>query len=190
MPGWRFRGAAAVLVAGALALVAGCSSISNYIPFVGKKAETPATPACPVTVILHPLANTAVFRSNAPDVKPPDVTWYGIYSDVSATCHMTGDTLHAALDNVIIAERGSAVQNNDVDLNYFVALTAGDQTILGKKLFAVHVTVPPGQKRSGVTDHVEIAFATGGRPVSDLNITVGFQETSQAVEFYKHYRGR
>jgi hypothetical protein len=69
-------------------------------------------------------------------------------------------------------------------------LTGADQSILGKKAFAVHVTVPDKAKRGGVNDHVEIAFATGGRPLSDLNITVGFQESPQAIEFYKNFRGR
>ena len=64
------------------------------------------------------------------------------------------------------------------------------QTILGKRSFAVHVTVADKAKRGGISDHVEVAFATGGRPLSDLNISVGFQESADAIEFYKHYRGR
>ena len=143
-------------------------------------------------VVLHPLANTAVFSPTATGggLKPLDVAWYGIFSDISASCKMTGDTLHASLDNIIVAERGPAVRGNDVDFNYFVSLTAGQQTILGKKTFSVHITVPDKQKRGGVSDHVEVAFATGGHPLSDLNITVGFQESPQDIEFYKNFRGR
>ena len=181
----RYRGAAALLAALALVGLASCS----WIPFVGKKSEKPATPACPVAVILHPLANTVVFAPGG-EQKPLNVTWYGIFSDVSATCQMTGDTLHAALDDVIVAERGPAARGNDVDFNYFVALTAGDQTILGKKSFSVHVAAPDQAKRGGVNDHVEVAFATGGRPLSDLNITVGFEQPPEAIEFYKNFRGR
>jgi hypothetical protein len=182
----RFRGAAALLAAFGLAVLAGCSSI----PFFGKKAEKPAAaPACPVAVVLRPLANTAVFGPSG-DLRPLNVAWFGVYSDVSATCQVSGDTLHATLDNIIIGERGPAAHGNDLDLNYFVALTAGDQTILGKKSFAVHLTVPDKAKRGGVDDHVEVAFPLGGRALSDLNITVGFQQTPQAIEFYKNYRGR
>ena len=171
-----------------LALLPGCSSI----PFFGKKSEKAATPACPVAVVLHPLANTAVFKPGVEtaDLRPLAVAWYGIYSDISATCTMSGNTLHAVLDNVIVAERGPAAQGNDVDFAYFVSLTGPDQAILGKKSFAVHITIPAEQKRGGVDDHVEVAFSTGGRPLSDLNLTVGFQENAQAIEFYKHYRGR
>jgi len=122
--------------------------------------------------------------------KPLYVAWSGLFSDITATCRVEGDTLHASLDNVIIGERGPAGRSNDVDFNYFVALTALDQSILGKKLFSVHVTVAPDAKRAGVTDHVEVAFSTGGRALSDLNLMVGFQLTPDAVQFYKQYRGR
>jgi hypothetical protein len=181
----RYRGVAAPLAAIGLALLAGCS----WVPFIGGKSDKAAGPACPLTVILKPLTNTVVFGGPG-DLKPTNVAWFGVYSDISATCTMSGDTLHAAIDNVIVAERGPAGRGNDVDLNYFVSLTAPDQTILGKKSFAVHVTVPPNAKRGGVNDHVEVAFATGGRPLSDLNITVGFLQTPQAIEFYKNFRGR
>lgn len=185
MRAWRYCGAAALLAAFGLAGLTGCGSI----PFLGKKTDKGGTSACPVAVVLRPLANTAVFGANG-DVKPLNVAWYGVYSDVSVTCTVSGDTVHAVLDNIIIAERGPATRDNDVDLNYFVSLTAADQTILAKKSFAVHITVPDKTKRGGVDDHVEVAFPTGGRPVSDLNITVGFQQSPQAIEFYKNYRGR
>jgi hypothetical protein len=169
--------------------LAGCGSI----PFFGKKSEKPVAQACPAGVILHPLANTAAFRPDAAagELRPLDVAWYGIFSDISVSCTVTGNTLHAVIDNVIVAERGPAVRGNDVDFNYFVSLTgANDQTILGKKAFSVHISVPSPAKRAGITDHVEIAFSTGGRPVTDLNITVGFQQSPQALDFYKNFRGR
>jgi hypothetical protein len=185
---WRFRGAAALLAVFGLALLASCS----YIPFIGsKKSEKAAGPACPAAVILHPLANTAVFNPTAPkDLRPLDVAWYGVYSDISVSCTITGDTLHAVIDSVVVAERGPAAKGNDVDFYYFVSLTGSDQTILGKKVLGVHVTMPDKAKRSGVSDHVELAFAMGGHSVADLNITAGFQQSQQAIQFYKNFRGR
>lgn len=183
----RSCSAAALLAAFAFSLLASCS----WVPFIGKKTDGAASPACPIAVILHPLANTAVFRQGTgPELRPLDVAWYGIYSDIAVTCKITGDTLHATLDNVIVAERGPAASGDGVDLTYFVSLTGGDQTILGKKSFGVHVAVADRAKRGGVSDHIEVAFATGGRPVSDLNITAGFQQSPQAIEFYKNFRGR
>ncbi|HXP04597.1 MAG TPA: hypothetical protein VN808_10790 [Stellaceae bacterium] len=181
---WHHRRAAAASAVVAFALLSACS----LNPFA-KKSESAAAPGCPVAAILRPLANTVAFGSGA-EQKPLYIAWNGVFSDVTATCRLEGDTLHASLDNVIVAERGPAGRGNDVDFNYFVALTASDQTILGKKLFSVHVTVAPDGKRSGINDHVEVAFSTGGRPLSDLNLVVGFQLDPTVVQFYKNYRGR
>jgi hypothetical protein len=179
------RSVFALLAAVAVALLSACS----WVPFIGKKSEPASAPACPVAAILRPLANTVVFAPGA-EQKPLYISWNGVFSDISANCKIEGDTLHASLDNVIVAERGPSGHGNDVDFDYFVALTASDQTILGKKVFSVHVTAPPDSKRSGVNDHVEVAFSTAGRPLSDLNIMVGFQLTPAAAQFYKNYRGR
>lgn len=160
------------------------------MPFFGKSntAAAPSQP-CPVTAVLRPLASTAVFGASA-ERRPINVAYYGILSDVSATCTSNGPTLRAALDIVIAAERGPAAAGNGVDLNYFVAVTGPNNAVLGKTPMAVHVPVDGGVKRGGVTDHVEIAFDTAGRPLSDLNIVVGFQQSPDAVEFYRNYRGR
>jgi hypothetical protein len=184
--GRRFPNGAAIAAALGVAVLASCSWMPSWI---GHKDE-PAGASCPVAAVLKPLANTAKLRQGS-EQKPFNVEWYGIYTDISATCTTTGDTLRAALDSIIVAERGPSVRGNDVDFNYFVALTtASDQRILGKSSFSVHITVPDRNKRAGINDHVEVAFATGGRPISDLNITVGFQQSPEAIEFYKHYRGR
>jgi hypothetical protein len=180
----RWRGVAAAIAIGGLLSAAACS----WVPFVGKKSA-PETPSCPVAAVLHPLANTVVFAPGT-DRKPPYVAFFGLFSDVSANCTLTGTTLHAVLDNVIVAERGPSARGNDLDLSYFVALTTADQTILGKKTFTVHVSIPPTEKRGGVNDHVEMVFNTGGRPVSELSITVGFQDPPEVVDYYKHYPAR
>jgi hypothetical protein len=185
----RYHGAAALLAAFGIVALASCS----WMPFGGKKADNQAaSPTCPIAVILKPLANTAVFRpGTGPDPKPIDVAFYGIFSDISATCQPAGDALRVSIDSVIAAERGSATgQGNDVELGYFVSLTAGDQTVLGKKSFGVRVSIPERARRSGVSDHVEVVFPTGGRPISDLQITAGFQQTQQAIQYYKNFRGR
>jgi hypothetical protein len=176
----------ATLAAGfGVVVLASCS----WMPWGGHKDE-PAGPSCPIAAVLRPLVNTARLRPGT-EQKPFNVEWYGVYTDIQSSCKITGDTLHASLDSIIVAERGPSVRGNDVDFSYFVALTtASDQTVLGKSSFSVHVTVPERAKRAGVNDHVEVVFATGGRPISDLNIMVGFQQPAEAIEFYKHYRGR
>ena len=178
-----YRVAAAASAVMAFAVLSACS----WNPFAKKSPAS--APACPVAAVLRPLANTVAFAPGA-EQKPTYVSFNGLFSDITATCRLDGDTLHASLDNVIVAERGPSGKGNDVDFDYFVALTASDQTVLGKKVFSVHVTLPPDGKRSGVNDHVEVAFSTAGRPLSDLSLMVGFQLSPGAVQFYKSYRAR
>jgi hypothetical protein len=180
------RHATAILVAvlGAAAL-SGCS----WVPFIGSKPSAPPV-ACPAAVVFRPLSNTVVFGPSS-ERRPVNAAWYGILSDVSATCSMNGGALRVAVDTVVAAERAPAGgSGNGVDLSYFVAVAGTDHTILSKNPFAVHVAVPAGAKRGGVTDHVEMTVDTGGRPPTDLNLIVGFQQTPDVIAFYQQYRGR
>ncbi len=119
------------------------------------------------------------------------VAFYGVLNEATAKCERAGDALRAALDVVVIGERGPAAgQAAAVDLQYFVAVTGPDQTILSKRSFPVSIPVAPGTRRSGVTDHIEETIPLGGRAPGDLNIIVGFQQPPDVIEFYKHFRGR
>ena len=182
---------AAILFCTAAAL-SGCGTISSLNPFSSSSPAAAAGATCPQAVILRPLANTAVFRPNAESHRPLDVAFYGILSDVDAKCEPSGGgVLRASLDVIIAAERGPAVgAENAVDLNYFVAVTGADQSILSKRSFTVHIAIPPGAKRAAVTDHIDEVINTGGRPPGDLNIDLGFQQSPDVVEFYRNFRGR
>ena len=173
---------AAVLALAGLAMLSGCS----WFSFSSSKS---AAASCANPVILRPLANTALFAPGA-QPQPMNVAFYGILSDASAKCEVAEGTLRASLDIVVAAERGPAAKTDSVDLEYFVALTGPDQAIIGKTPFRVHVAFPGNARRAGVTDHIEEAIALGGRKVSDLTLMVGFQQTPEVVEFYRHFRGR
>lgn len=145
---------------------------------------------CPIATVLKPLSQTAIFSPNMAR-QPINVAFYGVLSEVTAKCDRSGDALHVELDVIVIGERGPAgTKANDVDLQYFVAVTGPDQSILTKRSLPVHVTIPPDAKRAGVTDHVEDTVSLGGRSINDLNIVVGFQQSPEVVDFYKHFRGR
>ena len=62
--------------------------------------------------------------------------------------------------------------------------------ILSKNNFTVHIDVPVNAKRAAVTDHIEEAINTAGRPPGDLTINLGFQQPPEVVEFYQNFRGR
>jgi hypothetical protein len=54
----------------------------------------------------------------------------------------------------------------------------------------VRIVFEGTQKRAGVTDHIEETVPLGGRKGSDLNVLLGFQQSPEVVDFYKHFRGR
>jgi hypothetical protein len=145
--------------------------------------------ACPNAVILRSLANTAVFAPGA-GPNPGDVAFYGLLSEADRTCAAAGDAMRVTLDVIVIGQRGPASKGDGVDLTYFVAVTGPDQQIISKKPFAVHIAFDPDQIRSGVTDHIVETIALAGRKGSDVNLLVGFQQSPEVVDFYKHFRGR
>ena len=157
--------------------------------WLGSSSTSKPTEACPSTVILRPLANTAVFGP-APERRPDNVAFYGLLSEADAKCVYSGDTMRLVLDVVVVAERGPAAKADSADFQYFVAVTGPDQAILSKRPFPVRIAFDTPQKRSGVTDHIEEAIPLGGRQATDLNILVGFQQSPEVVDFYKKFRGR
>lgn len=167
-----------------VALLSGCGLFGAS----SGKDETPAV-GCPAAAILRPLSQTAVFAPGA-NPQPMGVAFYGVLSEVNAKCERAGDAVRVALDVVVVGERGPAAKSEAVDLQYFVAVTGADQSIISKRSFPVQITIPPGTRRAGVTDHIEETIPLGGRPASELNIVLGFQQGPEVVDFYKRFRGR
>ena len=185
-------GARVALAVLGVAALAGCSTVASLNPFSSSSSEAKGRPAasCPGAVILHPLSQTAVFAPVAQH-QPLGVAFYGILSDVSATCERDGDALRASLKVIVIGERGPAAGGGTgVDLEYFVGVTGPGQAILSKQSFPVHIAIPADAKRAGITDHIKETIPLGGRAPGDLNIVLGFQQSPDVVDFYRHFRGR
>jgi hypothetical protein len=166
-----------------VATLTGC----GHLPF-SQSDESAA--ACPAAVVLKPLAQTAVFNNTGMGMRPTDVMYYGILSEIDAKCATSGDTLQASLDVIIAAERGPATKGDSVDLTYFIAVLGPSDQLLGKKSYGVRIAVPQDAKRAGVTDHIEAQIPLGGQAPGSLRIVAGFQQTPQDVDFYGHFRGR
>ena len=145
--------------------------------------------ACPSAVVLRPLSNTAIFGA-APERRPENVAFYGLLSEADLKCEYGGGAVKVTLDAIIVGERGPASKGDVVDLSYFVAVTGPDQSIISKRPFTVRVVFDGSQKRAGVTDHIEETIPLDGRKVSDLNVVLGFQQSPEVVDFYRHFRGR
>jgi hypothetical protein len=178
------------LAVSGLAALAGCSAVSSLVSPSSSESKAPPAATCPSAVILRPLAQTAVFAPGA-SRQPMGVAFYGILSDVDAKCEAAGSAVRASLDVVVVGERGPAAGTAEgLDLQYFVAVTGADQAILSKRSFAVHIAIPGDAKRAGVTDHIEETIPLAGRPPGELSIVLGFQQSPEIVDFYRHFRGR
>lgn len=140
--------------------------------------------------ILRSLSQTAVFAPGTPR-QPTGVAFYGILSDVESKCTRSGDAVLVSLDTVIIGERGPASgAATGVDLQYFIAATGPDETILSKRTLPVQIALPAGARRAGITDRVEEWVHLGGRPPADIRVVLGFQQSPEIVQFYRNFRGR
>ena len=140
--------------------------------------------------ILRPLAQTALFAPGAVR-QPTGIAFYGLLSDVESTCTRNGDAVLVTLDTVIIGERGPASgAATGVDLQYFIAATGPDETILSKRTLPVQIAIPAGTRRAGITDHVEEWVSLGGRSPADVKVVLGFQQSPEVVQFYRNFRGR
>jgi hypothetical protein len=182
-----------LLIVVGLAALSGCSWTSSLWPFGGAKepAATAAAAACPTATILRPLAQTAVFAPDAVEHNPTEVAFYGILDDVTATCARQGDAVRVSLDVVVIGQRGPAARSwGAVDLQYFVAVTGPNDTILSKRSLPVRIALPVDRKRAGVTDHIEEMVPLAGLTPGQLTIDLGFQQPPAVVDYYRHFRGR
>ena len=54
----------------------------------------------------------------------------------------------------------------------------------------ISIDLPPNAKRAAVTDHFEESINTGGQSPGDLAISLGFQQSPAALEFYKTSRAQ
>lgn len=145
--------------------------------------------ACPTAVVLHPLANTAVFAPGTKPV-PENVAFYGILDEVNSQCDYESGAVKMTLDVIVIGQRGPSAQGDTATFHYFVAVTGPNNQILGKEPLTVDVPMPPDKIRAGVTDHIEETVPLAGHKGSALNFLVGFQQSPEALDFYKHFRGR
>jgi hypothetical protein len=172
-----------------LAALSGCSWVSPWFSSSTASSGPPAA-NCPSAVILRPLAQTAAFAPGAAH-QPMGVAFYGILSDVDVKCEPAGAALRASLDVVIVGERGPAAGKADgLDVQYFVAVTGPDQAVLSKRTFPVHIGIPGDARRAGVSDHIEETIPLAGRSPGEVSIVLGFQQSPEIVDFYRHFRGR
>lgn len=84
----------------------------------------------------------------------------------------------------VVATRGPALQSNDLNLVYFVAVVDKEQNIVGRERFQAQITFSQGQRRAGSVEEIEqvIPIRQGLRGF-DYEVLVGFELQPDQLQF-------
>lgn len=168
------RRAASWCVPLVVAVLGGCSVFQN----------TPQLP-CPRVSVLQDASLATQFRpGGGRDLT--DVAYEAEISQQAMGCayerNQSAVTVTTAVR--VVATRGPALQGNDVNLVYFVAVVDKEQNIVGRERFATQLTFSQGQRRAGAAEEIEqvIPIRSGGRGF-DYEVLVGFELQPDQLQF-------
>ena len=173
MPAGFTRTAAAVPLAAALLALASCGPSGDEF-----------APACPRPAILSDAADLSVYRS-AQGGDLTDLVVGGRITDISGKC-APGDrknTVKAAATITMRLSRGPALQGQQVQIPYFVAVTEGDR-ILDKQVYQTGAAFPANTDQITVTTQaVDLLLPVSpAKSAAAYTILVGFQLTPDQLE--------
>lgn len=166
-----------VVVFGLAALVglAGCA---------GK--EDAANLACPQVGIVRDAAEISQF---APGRSPSaaNVTSRARLADFTGGCEYDDDKVTVNFRLQLIARRGPALQSNNADYRYFVAVVKPDRTPWKKEEFTTSVQFPAGISEAGSEEELEQELPIPGRiDASGYQILLGFQLSPEQLEYNRN----
>ena len=165
----------ALLAAGAVAVLSGCSGMGPTNP-------ADAALACPKVNIVRDLQEVTVFRPGGKDLT--DLESRAALVDYTGNCEYTSDGVTVNVNVFLVAERGPALPGNTAKYQYFVALAQPDDTLVSKAYFDTDVTFVTGQPRAGTREELapRIPLPKDAN-AKDWKIYLGFQLTPQQLEF-------
>ncbi|MBM3570326.1 MAG: hypothetical protein FJX46_16405 [Alphaproteobacteria bacterium] len=149
----------------------------------------PPPKPCPRLAILGVAADETRFRDAGRDLT--DIAFEIEVAGVNLICtHTEAGWLVNELTIGFKVERGPAGEGSP-GIEYFVALIArDDQRVLDKKVFAVTLIVPEGQRRTQVFDEVlQEVKLPAGREGKDYTVFVGLQLSPDALAHNRRKRG-
>ncbi|MEO5335837.1 MAG: hypothetical protein H7841_02925 [Magnetospirillum sp. WYHS-4] len=170
----------------ALALLAGCGSMSSLNPFADKSPKPP----CPRLSVPADAASVIRFRPG-PGEDLTDVLVDAKVADVKFSCEHDIDKetrdgeLAFELTMLIEANRGPADTGRQASLEYFVTLLDKDRNVLQKKSFPVKVEFPGNFTRTTVTDMpVKMTVPlSSGQTGRDFLIYTGLQLSQTELDY-------
>jgi hypothetical protein len=176
------RRAAAILLAGTLALLSGCGPGKNQFP-----------PACPRTDLLWEAADISRYRVESAVVNQDirDLVLSGRIIAVPAKCR-EGDSrkqVDADVGFTMQLTRGPAMEGREVDVPYFLAVTE-DGRILDKKIYPAHLVFPPNVDQiTWNSDGVRMVFPVSAtKSAAVYTVLAGFQLTADELAVNRRLR--
>lgn len=165
----------ALLAAGAVAVLSGCSGMGPTNP-------SDAALACPKVNIVRDLQEVTVFRPGGKDLT--DLESRAALVDYTGNCEYTSAGVTVNVNVFLVAERGPALQGTTAKYQYFVALAQPDDTLVSKAYFDTDVTFVTGQPRAGTREELapRIPLPKDAN-AKDWKIYLGFQLTPDQLNF-------
>jgi len=159
-------------------LLAACETLSS----LDFSPDPEVVPPCPRAVVGEGAGRLTRFDGGGKD--PTNVLFEAEIADLAGTCIYDDTEISVDLQIQIIAGRGPAATGDDARMNYFVAVTRADSTVLAREAFDVAIELSGNQTRNEIIEEIEqtIPIPEGGSGAS-LVIVVGFEMTPDELEF-------
>ena len=175
MPSPPPRRAAAILLAGLVASLAGCAPGKDEFP-----------PVCPHADLLWQAADLSRYRDESAGASQDlrNLVVAARVVGIPAKCRQGDSARQLAADVGFTMQltRGPAMQGRAVDVPYFLAATEGGR-ILDKKIYPAHVVFPPNVDQvTWTADPVPMVFPVSPtKSGAAYTVLAGFQLTEQEL---------
>jgi hypothetical protein len=159
-------------------LLAACETLSS----LDFSPEPEIPPPCPRAVVGEGAGRLTRFDGSGKD--PTNVLFEAEIADLAGSCIYDDTEISVEMQIQIVAGRGPAATDDDAKVNYFVAVTRNDKTVLARQAFDAVIELPGNQTRNEIIEEIEqtIPIPEGGSG-GNLVIVVGFEMTPDELEF-------
>ncbi len=159
-------------------LLAACETLSS----LDFSPEPEIPPPCPRAVVGEGAGRLTRFDGSGKD--PTNVLFEAEIADLVGSCIYDDTEISVEMQIQIVAGRGPAATEDDAKVNYFVAVTRMDKTILAREAFDAVIELQGNQTRNEIIEEIEqIIPIPEGYSGGNLVIVVGFEMTPEELEF-------
>lgn len=148
-----------------------------------EKAAAEAALRCPKVSIVRDLASVTQFRPGRRD--QTDIVSRAVLADYAGNCDYRKNGVTVNLNLTLVAERGPAMQGNQANYRYFVAVTRpGEEVPVSKTEFDTTVDFPAGQNRAGNREELApVIPLPEDANAKDWQVIVGFQLSEDQLRY-------